>query len=196
MILRNKVKAIIAVLILAVSLTACTTAEKPAATKTEPPKTEAPAAKKEPVKVELKGVGAAGVKLEKELTLEKMLVYAVQDEYVAEQQYKTILADLGNNDLFKKITNEETMHASAALPLLKKYNVAEVAADYKAIVAHPKSWKEAAAAGVQAEINNIEMFETFLKQPNLPEDVKTIFKELRDASKVHQTQFEEAGKSL
>lgn len=121
-----------------------------------------------------------------------MLVYAVQDEYVAEQQYKTILEDLGDNELFKKITAEETMHASAALPLLAKYNVAEVDADYKSIASHPKDWKEAAEIGVQAEINNIDIFDTFLNQPNLPDDVKTIFTELRDASKVHETQFEEA----
>lgn len=190
MLLNSKMKTMTAVLVLALILTACSTAVKPTDS------TNNEASKTEPVKVELKGVGAAGAKLDNELTLEKMLVYSVQDEYVAEQQYKTILEDLGSNELFNKITAEETMHASAALPLLEKYNVAEVDADYKSIVAHPKNWKEAAETGVQAEINNIEMFETFLKQPNLPDDVKTIFTELRDASKVHQTQFEEAGKNL
>lgn len=190
MLLSKKIKVMTAVLVLALSLTACSAAVKPADS------TNNEAAKKEPVTVELKGVGAAGAKLDNELTLEKMLVYAVQDEYVAEQQYKTILEDLGENELFKKITSEETMHASAALPLLEKYNVAEVDADYKSVAAHPKDWKEAAKTGIQAEINNIEMFETFLKQPNLPDDVKTIFTELKDASKVHQTQFEEAEKSL
>jgi hypothetical protein len=44
-------------------------------------------------------------------------------------------------------------------------------------------------AGVQAEIDNIAMYDSFLQQ-TLPEDVKLVFVELRDASKNHLASFQ------
>ena len=53
----------------------------------------------------------------------------------------------------------------------------------------PDSIDEALAIGVTAEENNIAMYEMFLKQ-DLPEDIKAVFIELRDASENHLAAFQ------
>ena len=49
----------------------------------------------------------------------------------------------------------------------------------------PASLQEAYETGVTAEVHNIAMYESFLKQENLPEDIKLVFEELKKASESH-----------
>ena len=53
----------------------------------------------------------------------------------------------------------------------------------------PKSVNEAAQIAVQAEINNIAMYELFLKQ-DLPDDVRDVFSLLKNASENHLQAFQ------
>jgi rubrerythrin len=48
----------------------------------------------------------------------------------------------------------------------------------------PKDLKSAFETGVQADIDNIAMYDSFLAR-SLPEDVREVFKRLRAASKKH-----------
>jgi len=58
----------------------------------------------------------------------------------------------------------------------------------------PATLKEAAKAGVQAEIDNIAMYERFLEQPGLRDPryaaVVDLFSRLKDASKNHLAAFQ------
>jgi len=70
-----------------------------------------------------------------------------------------------------------------------------VPADQAALYIHiPATLKEAAETGVQAEIDNIAMYERFLTQPILKDPrykaVADIFVRLRDASKNHLEAFQ------
>ena len=53
----------------------------------------------------------------------------------------------------------------------------------------PATLNEANQIGVDAEINNIAMYEKFLEQ-ELPDDVRTVFEKLKDASENHLAAFE------
>ena len=53
----------------------------------------------------------------------------------------------------------------------------------------PESIEEALELGVQAEINNIAMYEQFLAQ-ELPDDIRAVFVELQNASRNHLAAFE------
>lgn len=55
----------------------------------------------------------------------------------------------------------------------------------------PTSIKESLETGIQGEIENIAMYERFLKQ-NTPTDVKAIFTLLRNASQNHLQAFKRA----
>lgn len=133
--------------------------------------------------------GAGGAKQKDEFTLEEMLTYAIQDEYLARAEYEKIMDIYGVQKPFSNIILSEERHIAMLKPLLGKYGLAlpsDTAADYTSV---PGSLLEAYETGVVAEINNIAMYDKFLEQ-ELPYDVKTAFIKLRDASYNHLAAFQ------
>lgn len=124
-----------------------------------------------------------------ELTIEQMLHYAIQDEYLARQEYELIMDEYGEQNPFSNIIKAEENHIEWLKELYEVYGYdvpQDNAIDY---VVLPDSLEEAFDAGVQAEIDNIAMYEKFL-QSDLPDDIKAVFEELRDASQNHLAAFE------
>jgi len=134
-------------------------------------------------------IGAQAAKNEKELSLEKMLAYAIQDEYLAHAEYEFIISRLGEQRPFSNIIKAEETHIKLLTPLFAKYTVSLPGDTAKEYIPHPAALEDALKAGVQAEIDNIAMYDSFLQQ-TLPEDVKLVFVELRDASKNHLASFQ------
>lgn len=135
------------------------------------------------------GFGAQGAFASEEFSLEEMLRYAVQDEYLARQEYESIMEEYGQQRPFSNIIHAEETH----IALLKELYVAydfdipeDTAIDHVVV---PDSLDVAFEIGVQAEVDNIAMYEKFLEQ-DLPDDVKEVFIELRDGSKNHLAAFE------
>lgn len=138
--------------------------------------------------------GAAGAATDESLTLEKMLTYAIQDEYLAQGEYDAIMAEYGVQRPFSNIIKAEGRHIAMLLPLFDKYDVAVPIDDSKDHVVLPGSLLESYKAGVDAEVLNIAMYERFLKE-NLPEDVKAVFESLKSASEKHLAAFTRAASS-
>lgn len=133
--------------------------------------------------------GSAAVEPDETYTLAQMLTYAIQDEYLAYAEYDKIIDAYGAQRPFINIIKAEETHISALEPLFTEYGVTlpeNTAADYAAV---PATLAEAYQAGVDAEISNIAMYETFLKQ-DLPDDVKAVFTALKNASESHLAAFE------
>lgn len=121
-------------------------------------------------------------------TLEEMITMAITDEYLARQEYEIILNAYGNINPFANIIQAEVGHIQELLPLFDTYDVTvpqDQALDH---VVLPGSLQEAYETGVQAEVNNIGMYESFLKQ-DLPDDVREVFEELMAASAHHLQAF-------
>lgn len=134
--------------------------------------------------------GAASAQADTDLTLADMLTYAMQDEYLAEAEYNLIMEHWGTQRPFSNIMVSEQAHQSWLTDLFTKYEVA--LPDKAEVTAHavlPASLEEAFATGVEAEIENIAMYERFLEQ-ELPEDVRAVFERLRNASEHHKQAFE------
>lgn len=128
--------------------------------------------------------GSKASKEDTNLTLKKMLVYALQDEYLAREEYDIAIKTLGEVKPFSSIINSEVAHINWLKNLFTKYNF-EIPEDLSKNYLHePEDMKAALELGVEAEIENIDMYEKFLSE-NLPEDISTVFKKLRDASKGH-----------
>lgn len=134
-------------------------------------------------------IGATAAKEDKNLTKEKMLTYAMQDEYLAKKEYQIIMDKYGEQKPFSNIIKAETSHISQLTALLNKYNIPIPEDTSKDHVVLPPSLNEAYKTGVAAEIDNIAMYENFLKE-NLPQDIKDTFISLRDASKNHLAAFQ------
>lgn len=133
--------------------------------------------------------GAAAVDGSRSYTLSEMLTYAVQDEYLAQAEYNEIIAALDAGRPFTNIVNAEATHIAELTPLFTEYGVALPENTADASAAAPASLAEAYQAGAEAERQNIAMYETFLKQ-ELPDDVRAVFTELKQASEHHLAAFE------
>ena len=117
-----------------------------------------------------------------------MLTYALQDEFKARAEYEAIIEKFDIGRPFSNIMKSEEQHISFLLPLFKTHGVAvppDNSADYLII---PETVKAAFETGVQAEIDNIAMYELFLEK-KLPADVRDIFLLLKSASENHLRAF-------
>lgn len=121
-------------------------------------------------------------------TLEEMITMAITDEYLARQEYEIILDAYGNINPFANIIQAEVSHIEELLPLFEAYDIPVPTDDSLDHTVLPNSLQEAYETGVQAEVNNIGMYESFLKQ-DLPEDVRQVFEELMAASVNHLQAF-------
>lgn len=115
--------------------------------------------------------------------IQKALNAAIEDEFKAQVMYRRILNDFGSQTKpFSNILNAEVKHADALANLLNTYGLSVPmntfnVADMPAF----STVKNACAAGAIAEIENIELYDTFLKL-DLPSDVRNVFENNRKAS--------------
>lgn len=119
----------------------------------------------------------------------EMLVAAIQDEYKARAEYDALIGAFGEARPFTNIINAEANHIDALEQLFEAYGIAVPEDNGAQSAVVPDTLAEALKAGINAEINNIAMYEGFLKQ-DLPEAVKTVFQSLQAASENHQAAFE------
>lgn len=134
--------------------------------------------------------GHIGAAADDDFTLEEMLIYAIEDEYLAKAEYEKIMSQFDVTRPFSNIMKAETQHISALLPLFEKYGITvpdNTASEYLVI---PETLAEIFSIGVEAEVANIAMYEKFLADPDLPEDVKLVFTALMKGSENHLKAFE------
>ncbi|MFD2446546.1 ferritin family protein [Bacillus sp. CGMCC 1.16607] len=138
---------------------------------------------------QINNYGAKGALSVSTLTLPQMLTFALQDEYLAQARYDNILGNFGYIRTFAQIKEAEMRHINALLPLFERYQLPLPEDKSQSFVTTPESIKAAYADGVQGEIDNISMSERFLSL-NIPNDIRTVFSQLRNASLNHLSAFE------
>ena len=135
------------------------------------------------------GYGAAGAEEDPSYTLEEMLTYAIQDEYLARAEYEKIIQEFDVTRPFTNIMQAEETHIALLIPLFETYDIEipeDTSGDHLII---PSELKAIFEIGVQAEIDNIAMYESFLKE-DLPDDIRSAFESLKAASESHLLAFE------
>lgn len=132
--------------------------------------------------------GARGVLKADHLTLSDMLTFAIQDEYLARAEYEKIIQEHGPVRPFINIVRSEETHIGYLIPLFEEYgySVPEDSANDHVVI--PQDIKTSLEIGVDAEIENIAMYESFLEK-DLPEDVRVVFEKLQAASENHLRAF-------
>ncbi len=133
--------------------------------------------------------GSAAVDGGTTYTLEEMLTYAIQDEYMAKAEYEAIQAAFGVNNPYTNIIKAEQTHQEELAKLFAEYGIAVPANTAAEKTVIPATLQETYATGVAAEIANIAMYETFLAQSGLPQEVRDTFTELMNASQSHLEAF-------
>lgn len=135
--------------------------------------------------------GAHGAKQEANLTVEKMLVYALQDEYLARATYRAVLDKFGTQKPFSNIIKAEEQHIGILKTVFDARKLSFPKDTAGSHVSAPATILEAYEMGVKAEEDNITMYSDFLKK-DLPEEVRSAFLKLRDASKSHLAAFKKS----
>ncbi len=136
-------------------------------------------------------VGAVAAKADTDLTVQDMLVYAIQDEYAAQAEYDAIMAEYGVQRPFSNIIRSEQTHIDLLKPLFSEYRFSVPVNDAATRTVLPASLAESYSIGVTAEVDNIAMYESFLSK-DLPADVREVFERLANASESHLKAFENA----
>lgn len=133
--------------------------------------------------------GSSAVSSDQTYTVDQTLIYAIQDENLAYAEYAKIIETFGAVRPISNIIRAEQYHIAALERLFTEYGIAVPANTATDYVTVPASLTDALNAGVQAEKNNIAMYEAFLMQ-TLPDDVKVVFTALKSASEQHLAAFE------
>lgn len=134
-------------------------------------------------------VGSSAAASQEEFTLEEMLQYALEDERMAQAEYAEIMDVFDVTRPFSNIEKAEVNHEEAIIELYEARDLEVPEFDPKDYVIIPETLVEIYEIGVQAEINNIAMYEKFLEQ-DLDDDVRLVFEALRDGSINHLAAFE------
>ena len=135
------------------------------------------------------GYGAKGAINSTQPTVEEMLQFAIQDEYLAKAQYSLVMDTFGEVRPFSNIVQSEVQHIALLRPLFtdRGWNVPEDESMPHLVT--PQNFTEALKLAEQAEVDNIAMYEHFLNQKNIPDDLKSVFERLLAASKRHLNAF-------
>jgi hypothetical protein len=135
--------------------------------------------------------GAENITENKTYTLEETLNYAIEDEYKARAEYELIIEQMDGGRPFTNIIESEETHIAMLKPLFEAHDISLPEDNASEHVVLPESIDAALEIGVQAEIDNIAMYEQFLTQ-DLPEDVESAFQRLKAASQNHLEAFKRA----
>jgi rubrerythrin len=137
--------------------------------------------------------GATAAKADSAPTVSEMLRYAIEDEYLAREEYSAILRKFGSQRPFSNIVKSEERHIAWIEDAYRSRNLALPADRAAEFVIVPASMIEALRAGVQAEIANIAMYGSFLAKPEISlasnRDLRDLFTRLRSASENHLAAF-------
>lgn len=132
--------------------------------------------------------GAKGAEDRTTYSLEEMLKYAIEDEYLARAEYDLIIDEFGADRPFTNIIKAEEKHIEELEELYETYELDIPSVDPSEHLVVPATIDAAFEAGVQAEIENIAMYEKFLAT-ELPDDVRDVFEELKKGSESHLKAF-------
>jgi hypothetical protein len=126
-------------------------------------------------------------------SIEAMLRYAIEDEYLARAEYEAIIKKFGSQRPFSNIIKSEESHIAWIKEAYTRLSLPVPADTASTHVVIPSTLDEAFKTGVQAEIDNIAMYDHFLKTNFIKNAAnvyyRDLFVRLRDASKNHLAAF-------
>jgi len=120
--------------------------------------------------------------MKSEPTLQDRLTEALEDEYKARATYRKIIERFGPVRPFVNIVESEDRHVEALLSLFRKYHLAVPEDRWPEGAEVPGSLAEACRNAVQAEQENMAMYDRLLAATAEP-DVRRVLENLQSASR-------------
>lgn len=110
------------------------------------------------------------------------LCEALDDEYKARATYRAVLDRFGDVRPFSNIVHAEERHIQALLTIFNRHGVEPPGDRWAGQVESPETLEAACKGGVQAEIENDEMYERLLPDLSDP-DIRAVMRRLQEASR-------------
>jgi hypothetical protein len=137
--------------------------------------------------------GAKAAAADADRSVDEMLRYAIEDEYLARAEYAAIIKKYGSFNPFANIIRAEETHIAWLKDAYKGAGLAVPADGSASRAVIPETQKAAFQAGVEAEVDNIAMYDSFLASAVMAKgensNLKALFTRLRDASENHLAAF-------
>jgi hypothetical protein len=106
---------------------------------------------------------------------------ALDDEYKAWATYDQVIQDFGPIRPFINIRDAESRHIDALCQLYHEHGLTPPDNNWIGKAPRYDSVKSACAAGVQAEIDNVDLYQRIMAKTDRP-DILRVFQNLQDAS--------------
>ncbi|HID03965.1 MAG TPA: DUF2202 domain-containing protein [Desulfobacterales bacterium] len=116
------------------------------------------------------------------LTLEQVLIEAINDEYKAQATYDRVIKAFGAIRPFINIVKAEGRHIQALVSLFHRYGFTIPEDNWSNQVETPNSILDACRTGVEAEIENAAMYDKLLAATREYNDVQQVLGNLQSAS--------------
>jgi len=133
--------------------------------------------------------GAKSAMADDSLTIDKMLQYAIQDEYLARSQYESFAKTFEDKPPFTNIMNTEVYHIEELKKLFTSQTLDISEDQSKNYLVKADSYQKALQISSELELANVDMYQKFLEM-ELPDDIFTTFSMLRADSMMHSEEFE------
>ncbi len=115
---------------------------------------------------------------------------ALEDEYRAEATYAKVISQFGEVNPFANIVNAEVKHSTRLIQIFEDYNIEYPQNEFYGIIDDFESISDACQVGVQAEIENINLY-TELFESTDKENILVVYRSLQKASQEkHLVAFE------
>lgn len=114
--------------------------------------------------------------------LHQALQMALDDEFHAYEAYVAVIEKFGTQTPFTNIVEAEQRHQKELVTLFEKYEVPMIENRWIGAIEAPKSLQEAYVMGMNAEIENIQMYDSLLNYTGNYPDVQEVFYQLQAAS--------------
>ncbi len=114
--------------------------------------------------------------------LHQVLKIALDDEFHAYEAYISVIEKFGALTPFTNIVEAEQRHQKALIALFEAHEVPMIENRWVGEVQVPQSLEEAYVMGVNAEVANIQMYDTLLAYTGNYPDVQDVFYRLQAAS--------------
>ncbi len=118
-------------------------------------------------------------------SLAEMLTLAIEDEYSAKATYQALLALFPEARILENLLAAEQKHIELLIPLFETYQIDLPVESTVLPTLNYSTLQEAAVDIAKLELINISMYQHFLSQVDLGDDVKEVFAKLLSASTMH-----------
>ncbi|MCY6354635.1 hypothetical protein [Clostridium sp. ZS2-4] len=129
--------------------------------------------------------GAKAAKEDKNLSVEKMLTYAIENEYLRKAKYEEIIKKFGDKRSFTDILKAKNVNISLLKTTFSKYKIPIPKDRSREFFRTSSNIEESFEISIGEEIENMAMYNRFIMKKGVPQELIMIFVRLRDASRAN-----------